>query len=126
MRALVALLIAVVLVLAAYRYYFTRSQPAGSGTVPTQAISITGVKNDLVAIAQAERVYFSSRGSYAALDELISTGALKLAKPERDGYSYSVEVTSNGFIATAQYRGPAGLHYPTLTIDQTMQIRQQE
>ena len=126
MRALVALLIAVVLVLAAYRFYFTRSQPAGSGTVPTQAISITGVKNDLVAIAQAERAYFANQGAYARLDELISGGALKLTKSSRDGYTYSVEVVGNGFIATARYQGPAGLRYPTITIDQTMQIRQQE
>ena len=128
MRALLSLLIAVAIVFVAYRLYLTRTVapgPEGSSmTVPTQAITLTGVKNDLNAIAQAERAWFAEHGSYATLDELTSSGALTMKRPGRDGYSYSVNVSANGFTVTARYQGPSGLNYPVLVVDQTMQIRE--
>ena len=38
--------------------------------VVTQNIAMVGVKNDLVAIAQAERMYYTQNGSYADLPTL--------------------------------------------------------
>jgi len=127
MRALLALLIAVVVVFAAWKVYLSRvvkEGPDGS-SVPTQAISLTGVKNDLNAIAQAERRWFAEKGSYASLEELISSGALSMTRPERDGYTYTIEVTSNGFTVTARHPATPGLAWPVLSIDQTMEIRTQ-
>ena len=126
MRTLISIVIALAIAFAVYRLYLTRVQPAGRGTAPTQAITITGVENDLLAIAQAERLYFAEHGSYASLDELISSGALLTQKPGRGGYTYSVETTGNSFTVTARYSGPPGPRYPTLAIDQTMQIRRIE
>jgi len=122
MRALISIVIALVIAFGIYRLYLTRVQPEGHGTAPTQAITITGVQNDLLAIAQAERLYLAEHGSYASLEELISSGALLMQKPGREGYTYSVETSANSFTVTARYSGPPGQRYPTLAIDQTMQI----
>jgi hypothetical protein len=123
MRALISIVIVLAIAYGIYRLYLTRAQPAGSATAPTQAITITGVQNDLLAIAQAERLYLAEHGSYASLDELISSGTLLTQRPGRDGYAYSVEVTANSFTVTARYSGPPALRQPTLVIDQSMQIR---
>jgi uracil DNA glycosylase len=125
MRALVGLLIAAVITFAAYRLYLSRAAPVGT-SVATQAITLTGVKNDLLAIAQAERAYLAQNGRYASFDELVSSGALTMSRPGRDPYAYSIEASGSSFAVTARYTGPPGLNYPTLTIDQTMQIRQQD
>jgi hypothetical protein len=127
MRALIGLILAVVIGFLIYKFYFAQVQPEGpgSGTVATQAISLTGVKNDLNAIAQAERMYQAQNGSYATLDELISSGALQMGRRERDGYTYEVEVSGTGFTATARHSGgPGDIRWPTLVVDQTMEIRQ--
>jgi len=123
MRSLIAILIGAAVMLAAYHFYFARSQSTGTASAPTQVILIAGVKNDLIAIAQAERAYFADHGAYAALDDLISSGALAMARPGRDGYTYTIEVTASGFIVTAHYAGSDGLHHPTIAVDQNMQIR---
>jgi hypothetical protein len=125
MRALIGLIIVALIIGAIYWFSIRQVQPEGPGTVATQAISLTGVKNDLNAIAQAERQYQAQNGSYATLDELISSGALQMARRSRDGYTYEVEVSGNGFTATARHTGgPGGVRWPTLVIDQTMEIRQ--
>jgi Tfp pilus assembly protein PilE len=98
----------------------------------TQNISVTGVKNDLVAIAQAERMYYAQNGSYADLPTLTSTGTMNIARTSRDGYTYSADSTGNSFTVTATYTAPpaanpAGVtppHFPTYTIDQTMEVHQ--
>ena len=97
----------------------------------TQAISTTGVEMDLNAIAQAERVYFAQNGSYADLDRLASSGAMNIARTGRDGYTYSVDASGSTFTATAIHpdspamNGVAPLHYPQISIDQSMQLRQE-
>ncbi len=130
MRTLASILITLAIVFGLYFLYFKRLQPGGSGGAPTQAISLTGVQNDLLAIAQAERIYFAQNNSYASLGELTASGTLSLARAGRDGYTYSVETTPEGFAVTAHYTGrpgdPPGMHYPTITVDQAMQIRQHE
>ena len=72
---------------------------AGSGN-PEEVTTITGVKNDLIGIANAERGYLASQGKYASLDELISGNYLTI-KSERPPYVYDVEITSGSFRATA-------------------------
>ena|SRR5208283_4597439 len=72
---------------------------AGSGD-PAEVTTITGVKNDLIGIANAERGYLASQGKYASLDELTSGNYLTI-KNERPPYIYDVEVTAGSFRATA-------------------------
>jgi len=129
MRALLALIVAVIIGFLVYRFYLAPVQPAGPGTVATQAISLTGVKNDLNAIAQAERMHLAQNGSYATLDELTAKGLLTISPRGRDGYTYDVSVSGNTFTCTARHTGGAPtsgtVRWPTLTIDQTMEIRTQ-
>jgi len=133
MKSLISLMVTAAIGMGIYLYYLKQTAPA-PGMVATQAISLTGVKNDLVAIAQAERMYYAQNGSYADLPTLTSTGTMNISRTSRDGYTYSVEPSGNSFTATAQYTAPpadnpAGVtppHFPTLSIDQTMEIHQGE
>ncbi|MFZ0796220.1 MAG: hypothetical protein WCA13_09560 [Terriglobales bacterium] len=77
----------------------TLTPGAGSGN-PEEVATIVGVKNDLIGIANAERVYQASQGKYASLDELISGNCITI-KGERPPYIYDVEINSGGFRATA-------------------------
>ncbi len=120
MRALLSLLLALAIAFGIYYLYIRQVQTTGGGNNPTQAITSTGVKNDLNAIAQAERVYFSQNGSYATLDQLIESGALSTTARQRDAYTYSVDVSSTGFTVTARSSRPGS---PAFAIDQSMQIR---
>jgi Tfp pilus assembly protein PilE len=114
--------------------HFLKAASPGPGMVATQAISLTGVQTDLMAIAQAERMYYAQNGSYADLPTLESNGTMNIARTSRDGYAYSVEASGNGFTATARYTAPpldmpqgtVPPHFPTITIDQTMEIHQSD
>ncbi len=127
---MIGLLFAALIALGMY-YYFIKQAAPGPGMVATQAISTTGVEMDLNAIAQAERMYFVQNGAYADLNQLTSSGALTMVRTGRDGYTYSIETSGNGFTVNARHEdGPAvkgvpPLHYPALSVDQTMQIHQQ-
>ena len=126
MRGLISLLIVAVLAFFVYQFYLTprgKSESAGS---MVQAVSTTGVKNDLNAIAQAERGYMAEHGNYATMDELTSSGALSSTSRTRQGYTYSVEVTANGFVVTGRYTGPANTSGQSFSVDQTMEIRATE
>jgi hypothetical protein len=131
MKGLVSLLVTAAIGLGIYMYTLKQAAP-GPGMVVTQNISVTGVKNDLVAIAQAERMYYTQNGSYADLPTLTSTGTMNIARTSRDGYTYSAEPSGNSFTVTATYtappvENPAGVtppHFPTYTIDQTMEVHQ--
>ena len=120
MKGLIALIISLAIAFGIYYLYFRQVQTTGGGNNPTQAITTTGVKNDLNAIAQAERVYFSQNGSYATLDQLIESGSLTASKRQREGYTYSADVSSSGFTVTARSSRPGS---PSFSIDQSMQIR---
>jgi hypothetical protein len=127
---MVGLLFAALIAIGIYYYYLKQAAPA-PGMVATQAITTTGVEMDLNAIAQAERTYFAQNGSYADLGQLTSSGALTMARSGLDGYTYSIETSGNGFTVTARHsdnpaaNGVAPLHYPALSIDQTMQMHQE-
>jgi hypothetical protein len=77
----------------------TLTPAAGNGNSQDFA-TITGVKNDLISIANAERGYLASQGKYASLDELISGNYITI-KADRPPYTYDVETTSGSFRATA-------------------------
>jgi hypothetical protein len=74
--------------------------PGAGGSNPAEVATITGVKNDLIGIANAERAYQAAQGKYASLDELISGNYISI-KGERPPYIYDVDITSSSFRATA-------------------------
>ncbi len=127
MRALVAILVAAAVVFGVYHYYFKKMPTSDEGTAPTQAISLTGVRTDLLQIAQAERAYIALNGQCASLELLTSSNSLAMSRPERDGYTYSIECSGGDFSVTARHApAPAGspIRYPTLVIDQSMQVHE--
>jgi hypothetical protein len=127
MRAVMSLLSMVIVLAVGYWFYASNlktSGPTAAAGAPAQVISTVGVKSDLLSIAQAERMYQASHGSYASLDELYSTGALTVKKSGRDGYTYSAQTSAEGFTITATCRTQTSTSCPSFSIDQTMQIQQ--
>lgn len=126
----ISILVVAAISLGGYYYYMKQASPE-PGTVVTQQISTTAVEMDLNSIAQAERMYYVQNGSYASLDQLASSSTMNINRDGRDGYSYTVQASGSGFTATATHPDiPAGvvaeagpLHYPTLSIDETMQLQ---
>jgi hypothetical protein len=100
---------------------------AGAGTNnPIAVIDLTGVRNDLLAIAQAERSHAAMKGGYVSLEDLRSQGDLTMSRTSRGPYNYSSEIDDASFRILATYNGPENSGMPrSLSIDQSMQISQQ-
>jgi len=131
MRAFASVLVAALIIGGIYYVYVRRLPTAAPGTAPTQAISLTGVQSDLLAIGQAERVYIVQNGRCGSLEELVSTGALAFTRPGRDGYNYTVDCSGADFTVVARHPGrpPAGVtgvSYPTMTLDSTLEIHRSD
>jgi hypothetical protein len=103
----------------------TSSAAAGANN-PRAAVNITGVRTDLMNIAQAERGYFASEGKYASLDELISSRSITVAR-QRPPYTYEIETTGTSFrvIATRTQDDASGTP-AQLSVDQDMQFQQSQ
>jgi hypothetical protein len=98
---------------------------AGSSN-PTATVDLIGVRNDLLAIAQAERSHQAAQGSYVSIEALRSQGDLTMTRDNRGPYNYSAEVSDSSFRIVATYSGPENSGMPkTLSVDQTMQVSQQ-
>jgi hypothetical protein len=97
---------------------------AGTGS-PTATVDLIGVRNDLLAIAQAERSHAALQGGYVSIEALRSQGELTMARDNRGPYNYSAELGDSGFRIVATYSGPDSSMPKTICIDQTMQISQQ-
>lgn len=101
------------------------SSSAGAGN-PQAAINITGVRSDLLSIAQAERRYMASEGKYASFDDLVEQHYIVVSR-QRPPYSYEVETSSDGFHVTATRSGaPIGGAPAKLTVDENMNFEQSE
>lgn len=97
------------------------SAPGGTTANPKMTIDVTGVRNDLVAIASAERRRYASDGKYVDISDLISNGDISMQAPSRGPFSYSSSVSDTGFKITATYSGDDP-NVKSMSIDQTMQI----
>jgi hypothetical protein len=129
MKPLVGLLVTTAFLFGVYVLYLKRMPTVAEGTAPTQAVSLTGVRMDLLQIAKAERNSIAVDGRCSSLDELQSSGSMSLSRTERAGYSYSVDCSGNDFTVTARHApAPADspIRYPNYAIDQTMQVRELE
>jgi hypothetical protein len=93
-------------------------------TPPQQRIDVTGVQNDLLGIAQAERIFLASNGSYATLDQLQQDGSLTFSPSNHRGYRFATDLRDGHFLITASPVDPAKQGWPVLTIDETLQISQ--
>jgi hypothetical protein len=96
--------------------------PGGTAASPRMTIDTAGVKNDLVAIGNAERRRFASDGKYVDIGNLISNGDISMQQPSRGPFSYSSSVTDSGFTITATYSGNDQNAPKTMSINQDMQL----
>ncbi len=119
--SIISILVVAVIGLLVYKFYFTQSSSTGAAT-PAQTINVVGVKNDLLAIAQAERNYQAEHNSIASLDELVSSGEMSIKKTGRDGYTYDVESSGDGFRVTARCSATAA-GCTNYLVDQSMEVR---
>jgi hypothetical protein len=126
-RAFGFLTLIVVVAVGAYIYMRQTQGAMTAGTNnPTATVDLVGVRNDLLAMAQAERAHGATHGAYVSLDELRNQGELTMRRNNRGPYTYSAEVSDSGFRIVATYGGPENSGMPkTLSIDQTMEISQQ-
>jgi hypothetical protein len=126
MRAIVSLIVFAALAFGIYTYSLKKLPTTDNGTAATQAISLVGVRSDLLQIAAAERDSLALNGHCSTVEELISSGSLTLAKPGRDGYTYDVSCSGGDFEVVAQHPdAPQGssIRYPTLSVDANMDVK---
>ncbi|MGH9686863.1 MAG: hypothetical protein ACRD5K_07220 [Candidatus Acidiferrales bacterium] len=121
--SLAGLLIVALIAALTYKFYFEKSTAVSGASTPAQTIDVVGIKSDLLSIGQAEQLYQAQHGSYASMDDLVSSGAMSLRKSGRDGYTYDVNASTDRFQAVAHcpaYTKPKCTNY---SIDQTMEIQ---
>jgi|SRR5215831_10774405 len=94
----------------------------GQPAPPQQQIDVVGIRSELLAIGQAERQYLVAHGTYGTLDEL-QQERLLTGGANRRGYQFSAQVDGGqGFTVVAAPSDPDKQQWPTLAIDQTMQV----
>lgn len=126
MKGFVGLLLAL-LIAGGIWYFYTKQMPStDAGTAATQAINLTGVRMDLMQMAQSERSYIASNGHCGSLNDLSSSGTVNLSRAERDGYTYEVKCGDGADFSIVAHHAPAPsgspIRYPILAIDQNMQV----
>jgi hypothetical protein len=117
----------IVVGIGAYIYMHQTQSVMSAGTSnPTGTVDLIGVRNDLLAIAQAERSHAATQGSYVSIEALRSQGDLTMTRDNRGPYNYSAEISDDSFRILATYSGPESSGMPkTLSVDQSMQVSQQ-
>ncbi|MFL6388849.1 MAG: hypothetical protein ACJ71U_15305 [Terriglobales bacterium] len=117
----------IVVGIGAYIYMHQTQSVMSAGTSnPTGTVDLIGVRNDLLAIAQAERSHAATQGSYVSIEALRSQGDLTMTRDNRGPYNYSAEISDGSFRILATYSGPESSGMPkTLSVDQSMQVSQQ-
>lgn len=119
-------LLGVVIAMAIGLYVYSsqiKSTEAVPAANPATAANITGVKTDLLSIANAERGYLAQEGHYASFDELVSGKYLTITG-SRPPYSYDVETSGDGFRVTATRSEPGSP--AKVWVDQTMEVQTSE
>jgi len=121
--SILGLLIVAAVAALTYKFYFSQGPQPAEVRNPTQTIDVVGVKNDLLGIAQAERIYQTEHNSYGSLDDLVSGGAMTLKKTGRDGYTYEAETSSDSFRIVAHCPSATVPGCVNYSVDQTMEIQ---
>ncbi|HLW55265.1 MAG TPA: hypothetical protein VKW06_20720 [Candidatus Angelobacter sp.] len=126
MRAFGLLALVIVLGVGAYIYMHQAQSvaPIGSNNLRAAA-DVVGVKNDLLAIAQAERLHNASHGDYVSIEQLRSQGELTMTRDNRGPYAYSAEVSDSSFRIVATYSGSDPAMPRSLSIDGSMEVHQE-
>jgi hypothetical protein len=119
MRVLGGLVTLIVVLAVGYYLYWGPSGGGGAKSAVRQ-IDRVGLRSDLLALAQAERLHAASHGGYATLEELAASGAIPFDPHKRRGYRFEAILDTPGrFRIVAR---PVEKEGPTLSIDETLQI----
>ena len=122
----IGILIAVAIGAYIYSKQIQSTSPGNAAHNPAVTIDTLAVKNDLLALAQAERRHFAADGKYVSLDDLRSNGDISLAHNSRGPYVYNAEFSDTTFRITATYQGAENPGVPlSFSIDDSMEVRQQ-
>lgn len=128
MRGLAAILVAVGVGYVIYTYSLKKLPTSDTGTAATQAISLTGVRADLLQIAQAERENIALNSKCDSVQDMISSRILRLTEAGRAGYTYEVSCGGGAEFQVVARHAPAPegstIRYPTLSIDSSMQLHE--
>ena len=96
----------------------------GQSAPPQQQVDVVGIRSELLAIGQAERQYLVAHSTYGTLDDL-EQDKLLTGGANRRGYVFTVQTDgSQGFTVTATPQDSDKQNWPTLSVDQTMQVTQ--
>jgi hypothetical protein len=111
-------------------YIYSRQMQSTSAAAgannPKAAVNITGVRTDLIAIAQAEQRYLASEGKYASLDELVSSQSIAIRK-QRPPYTYEIQSSGSGFRVVATRSSDNGSGTPAeMSVDENMEFHQSQ
>jgi hypothetical protein len=121
--SLAGLLVVALIAALTYKFYFEKSPGVSGAETPQQTIDVVGVKSDLLAIGQAERLYQAQHGSYGSIDDLVSSGAMSFRKSGRDGYTYDVNASADSFQVTAHCPAATVPGCTNYFVDQTMNVQ---
>jgi hypothetical protein len=127
MRALAMILVTAAILFGVYEYYLKKMPTTDPGTASTQAISLTGVRSDILQIAQSERQTIALNSKCLSLDELGTADAVAMKRQGRDGYAYRIECSGADFQVIAEHPPAAAdspIRYPTLAVDSLMQVHE--
>jgi hypothetical protein len=113
-------MLVVVVGIAGYLYMKQAAPVTTIGSNPQTTVEMTAVRNDLLALANAERQYFASHGKYVSLGELRTDGGIAI--PTRPNFSFSAETTESTFKISAVYTGPDPKAPKRLTINENMAL----
>jgi hypothetical protein len=117
-------LLSLIVAVAIGMFIYSRQAQSVSGSAPNAnpktTINVVGVKNDLIAIANAERAFNADQGRYASLEELTS-GKYMTIRSERPPCAYSVDVTGSSFRVNAETSAPGAP--PHLWVDESMVVQ---
>jgi hypothetical protein len=126
MRAALGLAGLLIALLIGYLIYSTQIRQISGNKPLARQTDFVAVRGDLLALGQAERLYFATNGHYASLEELRRSNVTNTFPGSgRSGYQYIAEVEGDAhFRITASSIDPSRTDLPTLSIDETMQISQ--
>jgi hypothetical protein len=119
-------LVGLVIVLGAgyFVYYSYLTRPGGTQVPPQQQIDVIDIRSNLLVIGQAERQYVVAHGAYGTLDQLRQDATPDLGTDLR-GYTFDVVPDgARSFQATARPIDSSKSGWPTLAIDETLQVTQ--
>jgi hypothetical protein len=87
----------------------------------SSSIDVIGVRNDLMAIANAERRYLAINGKYASLEDLRENGDIHI--PSRPNYRYDTQNSDTSFKIIATYSGTDPKAPKRMSVDETMALK---